>query len=283
GESYPKVFEKFANYIVQLDDLRALKPQALAYTAWAYATSKESNPILFQKLSEAVLKKRNEFNSQNIANFLWAAATNGHVEQNLFEEMAPTAASLLPKCNIQGLANLAWAYAVADVQIPSLFNHDFTNAYLEKETKFKKEALRQLHQWNLWQLECESGIQLPPSLRKKCYNAFVSEDPTPSALQDDVILELSAIGLNPEEEVLTKSGYRIDALVEVNGNKVAIEVDGPFHFVDRCPNGSTMLKHRQVAKLEGMPVISVPYWEWDKLKKDRGKKQQYLRSLLGSS
>ena len=39
------------------------------------------------------------------------------------------------------------------------------------------------------------------------YDAFISQVPEPSKLQDDVISELISIGLEPEEEVLTKSGY----------------------------------------------------------------------------
>ena len=94
------------------------------------------------------------------------------------------------------------------------------------------------------------------------------------------------MGLELEEEVLTKSGYRLDALVEADGKKVAIEVDGPSHFLGRNPTGSTILKHRQVTNLDGIPIVSVPYWEWralDKLDKDirSEKKQQYLRELLG--
>jgi len=38
--------------------------------------------------------------------------------------------------------------------------------------------------------------------------------------------------------------------VEVNGNKMGIEVDGPSHFVGRKPTGSTLLKHRQVSTLD---------------------------------
>jgi hypothetical protein len=93
--------------------------------------------------------------------------------------------------------------------------------------------------------------------------------------------ELLSIGLHPDEEVLTKSGYRLDALVEVNGMKMGIEVDGPSHFVGREPTGSTLLKCRQVHALNGIPIISVPFWEWNKLGTDRGKKQQYLRFALG--
>ena len=85
--------------------------------------------------------------------------------------------------------------------------------------------------------------------------------------------------------MLKKSGYQPDALVEVNGKKVGIDVDGPSHFLGRNPTGSTILKHRQVTTLDGIPIVSVSYWEWrawDKLDKDicSEKKQQYLRSLL---
>ena len=34
---------------------------------------------------------------------------------------------------------------------------------------------------------------------------------------------LSSIGMHPDEEVLTPSGYRLDALVEVNGTTVGID------------------------------------------------------------
>jgi hypothetical protein len=65
--------------------------------------------------------------------------------------------------------------------------------------------------------------------------------------------------------------------VEANGKKIGIEVDGPSHFVCRKPTGSTLLKNRQVNTLDEIEVISVPYWEWNKLGKDGVKKQQYLR------
>ena len=112
------------------------------------------------------------------------------------------------------------------------------------------------------------------------YNAFVSQDITQSKLQDDVISQLSSMGLELEEEVLTKSGYRLDALVEVNGKKIGVEVDGPTHFLGRNRTGSTILKHRQITNLDNIPVVSVPYWDWNKFRKDSDKKQQYLRDLL---
>jgi len=146
---------------------------------------------------------------------------------------------------------------------------------------FVPEDLRQLHQWQLWQDELKSGINLPPALRKKCRQAFESQSFQPSRLQDDVVSVLSSIGMLPEEEVLTTCGYRLDALVEVNGMKVGIEVDGPSHFINQEPTGSTLLKRRQVSTLDDIRITSVPYWEWDEFGKDRVKKQDYLRTKSG--
>eukprot|EP00579_Thalassiosira_antarctica_P011504 CAMPEP_0201911768 /NCGR_PEP_ID=MMETSP0903-20130614/2602_1 /ASSEMBLY_ACC=CAM_ASM_000552 /TAXON_ID=420261 /ORGANISM="Thalassiosira antarctica, Strain CCMP982" /LENGTH=502 /DNA_ID=CAMNT_0048446557 /DNA_START=456 /DNA_END=1964 /DNA_ORIENTATION=- len=280
-ELHPKLFEEVADHIASLDNLGGFIPQALSNIAWAYAAANESQPKLFKKIADAVIKKETEFTSQGITNLLWAYATNGQIDQHLFKSLAPTATALVRKCNSQDLANIAWSYAVANVSAPSLFNQDFINSCLEKNDEFTLEGLSQLHQWHLWQEDLNSNIDCPHHFKEKCYEAFLSRVPRPSALQDDVISELSSIGLQPEEEKLTERGYRLDALVEVNGEKIGIEVDGPSHFLGRKPTGSTILKHRQVTTLEGIRIVSVPYWEWDKLGKDRSKKQQYLRALLG--
>jgi hypothetical protein len=122
-------------------------------------------------------------------------------------------------------------------------------------------------------------LRLHPSFRDKRHKAFTLTEPHSSNFDADIIFELLSIGLRPEEEFLTKTGYRLNALVEVKGTKVGIEVDGPSHFVGRKANGSTILS-RQVSTLDKILAVSVPYWECDKLDMDRGKKQEYLRNLL---
>ncbi len=69
--------------------------------------------------------------------------------------------------------------------------------------------------------------------------------------------------------------------MEVKRTKVGIEVDGPSHFAGRKAMGKTLLKCRQVSTLDKISIVSVPYWEWNKLGKDRGKKQEYRCILLG--
>jgi len=296
GESHPHLFERLADHIIELPNLNGFKSQALSNTVWAYSTAGESNLQLFNKLADEAIKRQHEFIPQHISNFLWAHATNGKVDKHLFSSLVPSVKANLHEYSAQGLTNIAWAYSVANVDAPSVFNNEFIDACLKKECEFILDALRQLHQWQLWQDEIKSGVSLPPSLKKKCSEAFISQEFSPSKFQDDVVSILSSMDLNLQEEVLLKSGYRIDAVVEVNGKQIAVEVDGPFHFIGRERTGSTILKHRQVAALDGMPVVSVPYWEWDKLKKDNKKKpywewdklkkdnkkkEKYLHSLLG--
>ncbi|EJK65091.1 hypothetical protein THAOC_14102, partial [Thalassiosira oceanica] len=232
-------------------------------------------------ITEAVVNKEH-FKAQEVANFLWACATVGHTDQRLFSAFAPVIASKLDKLNEQGLSNITWAYSVANLPRQDLFNKGYVGALASNEKVFSGEELAQLHQWQLWQQELESGIELQGPLQAKCRNAFTSREYSESKLQNDVVDELKAAGLVLDEEVLLGSGYRIDALVEFSdGRKVAVEVDGPSHFIDRRPAGSTILKHRQVAKMDHIKVVSVPYWEWDELKNSE-MKQRYLREKLSN-
>ena len=264
-------------------DLGEFKPQALSNILWSFATAGKSHPLLFQKLALVAIARPKGFTSQVIANLLWAYATVGLIDQNLFTLFAPAVKSVLGQCNSQNIANIAWAYAVANVNDPVLFNTDFVAALQSKANDFGIDECSQLHQWQLWQDEIKSGINLHPVLREKCHQAFISQSYQSSIFQDDVISVLSSIGMLPEEEVLTLSGYRLDALVKVNGMKVGIEVDGPYHFMNQEPTGSTLLKRRQVSTLDYIRIVSVPYWEWNNLGRDRVKKQQYLRAKLGLS
>ena len=111
--------------------------------------------------------------------------------------------------------NIAWAYSIANVTSDEFIDAD----------------LRQLHPWQLWQREQGSHTSLPSSLRQRCYNAFIMDRSHPSRMQNDVVNELISMGFNPQEEMLLAcSGYRLDACVLVHGEKVGIEVDGPFHL-----------------------------------------------------
>ncbi|KAL7432976.1 hypothetical protein ACHAXM_005056 [Skeletonema potamos] len=283
GIHHPTLFNKMANHIVASGSLHKFDPQELKDIVWAYATAQVSHPKLFHKVTKAAIKSKEDFVSQGIANLLWAYATMGIIDKQLFSSFALTAAKLIDTYTNQDLANIAWAYAVADVDAPTLFNDDFINKCVEEEDGFENEALCQLHQWHLWQTKEKSNAGLPKELQVRCCNVFIDRDPTHSKLQVDVKSQLTSIGLEPKEEVLMDSGYRIDVIVKVNGKTTGIEVDGPSHFIGRgrSPLARIILKRRQVSSIDGVELVSVPYWEWDELiGREQVKKQEYLRELL---
>jgi hypothetical protein len=284
GVNHPRLFEKIADHIAGLDELKLLRDfetQHISNIVWAYATAQVSQPKLFQQLANAATQCKEHLTSREVANLLWSYASMGIFNKQLFSSFIPTAAKLIDSYNNQGLANVAWAYAVANVDAPTLFHDRFTDRCLDN-LGFSIENLSQLHQWHLWQTKEKSRTGLHEALQDICYTTFISQNVLPSKLQEDVVGQLSSIGLDPKEEVLMDSGYRIDALVEVNGKKIGVEVDGPSHFIGKgeYPTGSTILKRRQVTSIDEIELVSVPYWEWNKLGKDQAKKQQYLREIL---
>ena len=97
---------------------------------------------------------------------------------------------------------------------------------------------------------------------------------------------LAAIGLPPRSEVLTPLGYSLDAVIEVDGTEVAVEVDGPSHFVGQTPTGATALKRRQL-RAAGWSLVVVPYWEWNALGRENddlatttAAREDYMRRAL---
>jgi len=288
GGSLPRFLEKVADHIVALDDnqLARYRPSDLHKILGAFGSSTvglKSNH-LFEKLANVFIAMQyDKFIPQEIALILWAFACAGNLNKKIFSSMEQIAKSKLAECNCQDLANIAWSYAVVNVPAPSLFDADFLRACLKKEGEFNREDKSQLYQWHLWQEELNSDVKLPLETCSKCRDAFVSSPTTTSSLQIDILRELYSIGLRPGREVPTPKGYFLDALVVIDGKDIGIEIDGPSHFTGRKPIGKTILKRRQVTNLEGITLVSIPYWEWDKraLGKDHSEKQAYLRSLLG--
>ncbi|EJK73811.1 hypothetical protein THAOC_04541, partial [Thalassiosira oceanica] len=277
---HAELFEKIAYHIAGLDSLDSFTAQNVSNIAWAFATAKIYHSHLFEKLAEAAARKGRFTDTTNIATFLWACATVGYTIERLFSGFALIISSKLDEFSDQQISNVSWAYSVANVMSEGLFNKGYAGALASKEKHFSKEGLTQLHQWQLWQQELGSEIELPLSLRKKCRHAFISTSYSESKLQNDVVGGVRAIGLDLDEEVLLGSGYRIDAVVKVgHGKKVAVEVDGPSHYIHRRPTGSTILKRRQVTRLDLIEVVTVPYWEWGELKSTK-MKQLYLREKI---
>ena len=71
----------------------------------------------------------------------------------------------------------------------------------------------------------------------------------------------------------------INIVIEGAGARVALEVDGPYHFLqDGRPTGKKLLRNRMLAA-HGWRVVVVDYRVWDGLQTE-AQREHYLRSLL---
>ena len=200
----------------------------------------------------------------------WAFATAGHASPELFNAISAVAVRRgLGDFNPQELSNMAWAFAVANLaSADELFGSTiFVTRCALLEASFSRPDLSQLHQWSLWREE--RGARWPGlanSLRQTCRHAFITPGATISQFQRDVVREIHSYDVQnvKEEHRCEISGYSIDVLVTLkNGKQIAVEVDGPSHFLGRShqPTGSTLLKHRQL-RYVGWRLENVAYWEW---------------------
>ena len=204
----------------------------------------------------------------------------------------------------QGFSNLCWAVAVLDLQqcVPEVLQLARA-ASQQWDRGVAAEGLQQLHQAHLWLLD--AGLPATPGQQglagcltaqqlQECRASWEQslDDETAvadaSQLQRSVLSALQRLPAStwqqaPAMEQRTADGaFSIDiAAVTAAGQQLAIEVDGPSHFVrpGRALNGPTQARNRAL-EARGYRVLIVPWWEWDALEGDKQRQQAYLVELL---
>ena len=92
---------------------------------------------------------------------------------------------------------------------------------------------------------------------------------------------LHRLGIPHERSFLcAKSERTIDIAVELGGLRLALEVDGPTHFLkepEHTLNGFTRFRNRMLAA-HGWTVLSVPYFFWDFRTPEQ--QDEYLHKVL---
>mmetsp|Transcript_17252 Transcript_17252/g.19826 ORF Transcript_17252/g.19826 Transcript_17252/m.19826 type:complete len:252 (-) Transcript_17252:438-1193(-) len=206
-----------------------------------------------------------------------------------FDTITEVALPRLLEFSCRDITNMLWAYAVSNFPSNVEFgcNSTVVNIVISRFDNFDNKHLGQLHQWNLWCRERLGRNMLPLDLSDHCLKSFIQNKNVTSELQRDVARVLVEMGLAVKEEALLETGYTVDLLVSMHDKKIAVEVNGPSHYFgrSRTKTGSTLLKYRQISALDGLTIVSVPYWEWDKISakgKNERKKHEiiYLKNLL---
>jgi hypothetical protein len=258
--------------------------------------------------------------SQALANTAWACGMLGHNSKLLLGVLLQQAVKLLQQDSsnfvCQELCNLCWAVVVLDLwtYVPEVLQ---LAAAVRNVWGSQPEGLLQLYQVHLWLLDNHlaaaegakgSGLLqvLPSHQLEQCRQAWqdqvaASAAAKSSLLQQQVFVatqQLPFWQMSPQQEVVTADGnFSIDiAAVTAAGVNLAIEVDGPHHFVSHSTSststsssrldgsaqyrvdGPTLSRNRALAA-RGYVVVSIPWWEWSDLK-GGGARQAYLQDKL---
>jgi len=283
GYASPELFDAAAGEAIKQFD--TFKSQEISNTLWSYATLSHRSSELFDAAAGEAIKKLHTFEPQEISNMLWSYATIGHFfSPELFEAAAGEAMEKMDSFKPQEICNTLWSLAVKDYNVESaipLLNH-VINLHESNQLVLSIAEQVQLHQVLLWvSRERKQKSPIPDDLANKCLSAFIGNPSNPSQLEKEVVSVFRSLGFEVRDEGICKqTGYSIDAIVTTkSGNEIAVEVDGPTHFVGPVPTGARVLKRRQLDNLGETPLLSLPYWRWNELATTE-EKQNYLEGEM---
>ena len=241
---------------------------------------------------------------QELANIAWACGELGYKGQLLPGALLQQVERVLQDGGIgsftsQGMCNLCWSAAVLDLQqcVPQVLQ--LAAAASQVFSTASDKGTQQLHQVHLWLLDSQlptpgeglSGVLTPQQL-EQCRGSWEQQQ-TATAKQEASQLQQSVFAAllqlpsdtwqqqpQPEQPTADKACLIDIAAVTASGVKVAIEVEGPQHYVqpNRTLTGTTQSRNRALAA-RGYAVVSIPYWEWAALR-STGQQEQYLATKL---
>lgn len=283
--------EKNARWLVTLG-----LPQGIANTAWACARLGIQSPSLFFEIENHAKQFVSEAKAQEITNTAWACATLGVQLPVLFSQLEARVEDIVRYSKAQGLANICYALAVLDLMV----EYQKSLAYFWESLVSKcPQEIAKMELCQLVQVEVfasKVGISLkdpPPELRTRMDIVKHSTNPADlqSSYQKKVSSLLSSIGFSHDNEVSslceTGSGGILPIDIACRERKVAIECDGPSHFliasgsgrVTRVENGPTRAK-RLFLERSGWTVINLRYQDWMIVRGNKLEEKLFLRERL---
>ena len=266
--------------------------QDLSNTMYAFGQLGSAPPAEWLlRYWSASAARMGEFVLQGFSNVILACAQLGVVPPaDWLQTYSRFFERAMPHANGQQTANAAFALAALglwDVPVwPSLWAQVFV--CLPRESA-GWDAENQLHARQLYQAYHAALVERPGLLTaadpemlaaaRKCWVEGGSE--RSSKLHFDVSACLSRMGvMHTNERWCERAERRIDIAIERAGAPVALEVDGPTHFLqDGRPTGSTRLRNRMLAAY-GWRVVILNHRTWQDMDADDAQQEEYLRRLL---
>ena len=270
--------------------LGVFTPQGLSNTLYACGQLCITPPAdWLQRFLQASASNLGECTPQNLSNTLYALAqVDTMPPAGWLHRFSDSFEQSLPDSNLQDLSNTAFALATLGIwELPmwrSLWERLCQALPLNTSDW---SAIDQRHAQQLYQAYQTAAMERPglllapaPELLAAARKSWIDEkDDRSSRLHDRISACLARMGVTHANERWCERAERsIDIAIE-GAARVALEVDGPHHFLqDGRQNGRTQLRNRMLAA-HGWRVVVVDYRKWTGLK-TQTQREEYLRRTL---
>lgn len=282
--------------IQRIEPLELFTSQALTNTLWAFATLRWYPARLLPSITKAIGRIVSDMTAQELSNVLWAYARFAYHPGRVMATFLSVIENRLNEFEGQGCTNSLWALGVLKATHSGAFV-GLLNRYISLEksnASFGELQYNQVLQAVLLaQFEERGGrvkwrpeIDLPEEVVDRALAAWASQQMSTqlSGFHIDVSEGLMRLGITHSiEQLVARDLLSIDIAVVQDGQNIAIEVDGPFHFPvnARTPLGHTMIR-RRLLRAAGWTVVSIPWYEWFQIQTWDGR-LAYLANLLASA
>ncbi|KAI8475173.1 MAG: hypothetical protein J3K34DRAFT_517614 [Monoraphidium minutum] len=287
---------------VSRQQVASMKPQEVSNNLWALSELRLRLPGPTALLAEAALQQAPAMKPQELSNTALALARLGLHDARLFAALMGAAAQQGQRFSAepQHTANLAWAVAVADQQqlsraAAALCEQLARSSAWGSTVAEDRGQLWQVHLWLQEGQQAGSGGGLAGALSaaqlQQCAAAW-EESLQQTARQRRTDFERQVLACAQRLSCLTDcrreartpdGAFSVDvaATHAASGRRLAIEADGPTHFLrpGGQPTGETLARNRALAA-RGYVVVPLSYWEWGPLRGDAAAQDAYLQRTV---
>jgi len=261
--------------------------QEIATTAWAFGKLKYDSPALLAAVDGVadVIVARGSTQSANVVAL--AFAESGHKPANFFKCLEARKDDFARAANSQEINNVSWSLVTLGLaqDHKPLLRALWARSMSVNASEHTTDGLKQLAQVDLHARA--SGVELrsvPAALKKRMIAAVAKNDRPTSSAEDDWSGLLSEAGFKHEREVQFLGGGYGDFMAidfACKERKVAVEFDGPSHYLNELGEGAranwgredgrTTAKRRLLEQM-GWRVVNVSYK--DAIKLDNAPKEE---------
>ncbi|GMI49153.1 hypothetical protein TrCOL_g7717 [Triparma columacea] len=268
--------------------MREGTPQAIANTIWAMSKLKYDCPRLVHALAVSGWEIMGSCTGQDISNTAFGLADLGYFNEMIFEQIGKHVNVVIGGSN-QHICNTLWAFGISGL----IAKHEETVRILWDEamkrppTEFKSENWTQLEIARLFarsegvHLEVVDNDGRGGNRSDMMERAAKTIDNPATRFERDIANDLKRFGFSGFETEVTpfdnrEGGNLLKIDIAWKKEKVALELDGPSHFLSPSNerNGPTKAKKRLLKSL-GWKVLNMSYLQNMKYGKlsDKNKKE----------